>query len=85
MVNVLTQHPGLAKSLTVFVTGSGGDEEKLERLRQSGVKVELRRLQKADVFKDEIRTYYLCTGTAMRKQLMEWLPEKELVSEDFNF
>ena len=51
------------------------------------VDLRTRRMSSEDVrFDDDgMRKYYLCTGTKMRKVLMEWLSDKELIFEDFNF
>ncbi|KAK3113396.1 hypothetical protein LTR53_009357, partial [Teratosphaeriaceae sp. CCFEE 6253] len=87
VLDVLAAHPDMAQSLTLYVTGAGNEdgEPTLGKIRQATAAVQPRRLQKDDLLVDEIHTYYLCTGVQMRKELMQWLPEKELVFEDFNF
>ncbi|KAK4579938.1 hypothetical protein LTR86_000139 [Recurvomyces mirabilis] len=85
---ILETAPELAKALTMFVTGAtgSGEEQTIAKLRTAGAKVELRRLLEDDVVKAvDVKKYYLCTSVPMRKQLMEWLPSKELIFEDFNF
>lgn len=93
--DVLGIWPGLVGSLVVFVTdvGKGEIEDGVSGLEgEIGAmadEVDLRagRMAKEDVRSDadDVRRYYLCTGTGMRKVLMDWLSDKELVFEDFNF
>lgn len=84
--DVLSSCPELAERLTLFVTNTVyGDAPKLA---STDLKVDIRqrRLAGQDVELDgRTQKYYLCTGTPMRKQLMEWLSGKELIFEDFNF
>jgi hypothetical protein len=90
--DVLESCPGLAGRLVLFVTNVGEGEEssslKLE-IGEMADAVDLRfgRMSSRDVRVDDdsVRKYYLCTGTAMRKVLMDWLSDKELIFEDFNF
>ena len=82
--DVVDAYPGLASRMTLFVTNAGDGE--IIDLGSHGIDVQKRRLQKSDLDLDgKVQKYYLCTGTPMRKQLMEWLPDKELIFEDFNF
>lgn len=82
--DVVDAYLGLASRMTLFVTNAG-DGEMID-LGSHGIDVQKRRLQKSDLDLDgKVQKYYLCTGTPMRKQLMEWLPDKELIFEDFNF
>ena len=93
--DVLGSWPGLAGGLRLFVTGFGeGEKGVSSELRgevgEEAERVDLRvgRMACRDVrFEgdDGVRKYYLCTGTGMRKVLMEWLSDKELIFEDFNF
>ena len=75
--------------LRLFVTGAKEGEGIEFTAGGDGVDkidVQRRRLGKQDLDLDgRVQKYYLCTGTPLRKQLMEWLPGKELVFEDFNF
>ncbi|KAK5123567.1 hypothetical protein LTR85_002605 [Meristemomyces frigidus] len=85
-LDVLDQHPQLARHLELFITGVGDEPNPdVEKLRGLGATVHLRRLQKADSMREGVGRYYLCTAVPLRKQLEEWLPHKELVFEDFNF
>lgn len=82
--DVVKAHPRLAGRMTLFVTNAA-DGETIDS-GSDGIDLQRRRLGKQDLDLDgEVQKYYLCTGTPMRKQLMEWLPDKELIFEDFNF
>ncbi|KAK4901697.1 hypothetical protein LTR27_001469 [Elasticomyces elasticus] len=81
VADTVSAHPQLKPFLRLFVTGPVKDIDK----QIEEVAVNQRRMQKDDVKSEKISTYYVCTSVPMRKQLMEWLPTKELVFEDFNF
>lgn len=82
--NVMGKWPSLGRGLRLFVTDAG--EGEMLDLGDGGLDVQRRRLKREDLHVDDgVRRYYLCTGTPMRKQLMEWLEGKELIFEDFNF
>ena len=90
--DVLKSWPLLAGRLTLFVTNVVEGEERSDLklgIGSTADAVDLRfgRMSREDVRVDgdEVRKYYLCTGTGMRKVLMDWLSDKELVFEDFNF
>lgn len=99
--DTLTRHPSLSKSLTLFVTGlykagdvhTPVDESKaasakaIERITSTGAKVHSRRLSQKDVeeWGSDGARLYLCTAPALRKQVLEWLPGREVIFEDFNF
>lgn len=85
VLDALQQHPKLAASVSVFITNAKGDDPMVEKLRGTGANVHLRRLQESDLQALQASRYYLCTGVPLRKQLMDWLPGKQLVFEDFNF
>ena len=90
--DVLEAWPGLAGRLMLFVTDVGEGEDGSGLWGEIGkmanaVDLRTRRMSSKDVRNDDdgMRKYYLCTGTKMRKVLMEWLSDKELIFEDFNF
>ncbi|OTA25050.1 hypothetical protein BTJ68_13452 [Hortaea werneckii EXF-2000] len=92
VVDVVDQHPDLVKSLKLFITNAPDlqvSAQHNEKLRQMDVAVQLRRMKQEDVNGIEgdaaVKRYYLCTAMPMRKQLEQWLGNKELVFEDFNF
>ena len=84
--------PPLANSTKVFVSrlNEGSHEEGkavVEMLAYSGAHVATRRILASDVQADYSlsSTWYLCTGTELRKSLLSWLPGKKTVYEDSNY
>lgn len=82
----------LASSTTLFVSGdvlalSESDGDIWGRLDALGAHVIKRRLMATDLRDEENHSsrWYICAGTALRKNLMEWLEGKEMVYEDFNY
>lgn len=87
VASVVQQCPALAERLRIFSTGmSGGSSDVIAKLEKAGVQVKRRRLLRGDLDSD-VRKWYLCTSTPLRKLLLDWLgeEEKEAVYEDFNF
>ena len=87
VVNTLDLYPELAQAADVFVTGSIGDAEEagLKKVQEAGVRVERRRLAKSDVESVRVDRWYVCAGKPFRKQVVGWLPGKEVVFEDFDY
>lgn len=87
--------PQLATSTRVFVSGidneNAHDEETFAGVEYSDAHVLGRRMLAEDILtlKQSESTlasrWYICTGTALRKSLLEWLPGKEVIYEDFNY
>jgi len=84
--------PGLAQSAQVFVSGnedsmSAENQKAIERLRQIGARIATRRILASDVQAERglSSTWSLCTGTTLRKSLLDWLQGKKVVYEDFNY
>lgn len=89
VVDTFGRFPKLPGSTTLFITGdesavSEGEREILRDLAASGARLERRRILGADLQADSAR-WYICTGTALRKSLLEWLGGREVVFEDFNY
>ena len=88
VMNTLRMHPGLAKESIIFVTGY---EEQwandVVEVETTGVTVLKRRLQQSDLTdqKELGNTWYLCTGPALRKSVLTWLGEKQVIYEDFDY
>lgn len=85
--DTLSRYPGLAGVTDVFVTGShdeGADGE-WEKIREAGAGVQFRRLEKTDLEALNAEKWYLCAGKPLRKQVLEWLPGKEVLFEDFDY
>ena len=91
VADALAAHPALAPLTNLFVTGAGVDgkddgvEEELEQLREQGVAVQLRRLTKGDFEGVDAQRWYLCAGGPLRKQVLSWLPNREVLFEDFDY
>jgi ferredoxin-NADP reductase/predicted pyridoxine 5'-phosphate oxidase superfamily flavin-nucleotide-binding protein len=81
-VQTLQQYPGLVGVTEVYVTGS---DERVGKLTELGVRVEKRRLTKNDIDAVQAETWYLCAGKQFRKQVLDWLPGKKVVFEDFDY
>lgn len=87
--------PLLAASTRVFVSGVENGvvqgEGPLDVIESSGAQVIRRRMLAEDVLsivETELTLasrWYICTGTALRRSLLEWLPGKEVIYEDFNY
>ncbi|KAK5000538.1 hypothetical protein LTR66_000605 [Elasticomyces elasticus] len=94
VLDTFARHPELAERTVLFLTGgdavvdTGEEKEQLGRVRESGAHVLLRRLCAEDLLAaagDEIERWYVCTGTGLREQILQWLQGKEVIYEDFNF
>lgn len=78
--------PGLAKSTKLFVTGQINDElDEWKTIIESGAAVEKRRMTMEDTISSVAGKWYLCTGTAFRNTLLQWLAGKNIKYEDFNY
>jgi len=48
--------------------------------------IERRRMLKEDLDEpSDIKRFYVCTGTAHRMLVLQWLEGREVIFEDFNF
>ena len=89
------RYPLLAASTRVFVSGVevrvADGEGALDAVDLYGGQFVRRRMLAVDTLslvKSEpamSSRWYICTGTALRKSLLEWLPGKEVIYEDFNY
>jgi hypothetical protein len=77
--------PNLASSTTLFITGTGLHLPGGMELQNSGAVILSRRIEKCDLSEDTSSRWYLCTGTALRSSLLEWLRGKSVFYEDFNY
>jgi NAD(P)H-flavin reductase/predicted pyridoxine 5'-phosphate oxidase superfamily flavin-nucleotide-binding protein len=90
-VDVLRAHPGLAPCTDIFFTGGSGEattesgEGLVAELKRLGARLEMRRMLKADVDAVDAGIWYLCTGNALRKDLLGWLEGKVTVFESFDY
>ena len=84
--------PSLAMSTKTFLSGLGENSSteakaSIEKLEALGSQVVTRRMLASDINGDQelSSTWYLCTGPQLRKSLLEWLPGKKTVFEDFDY
>jgi ferredoxin-NADP reductase len=83
--------PALPMSTVLFLTGDDShlpvvEKKKLNEVSESGAKVEKRRMLAVDLTALEVDEWYLCTGPALRKMILqEWLPGKKIISENFDY
>lgn len=91
-VDTLERCPHLGPSTNIFLSRM---EEKpaaesqliIEQLEKLGARFVIRRIVGSDLMGNQnlSSTWYLCTNTPLRKSLLEWLPGKETVYEDFDY
>lgn len=92
VMDTVQRYPSLAPSSRFFVSRlnevSPSESEKLvKRLRDLGSRVDARRILASDVegLQYVASTWYLCTGPALRKDLLKWLSGEKTVYEEFNY
>lgn len=93
--DVLGRVSGLAELTTLFVTSKAGSgqqgaaaESALKEVEDMGAKVVQRRMGRDDVLgtgEKGRRKYYGCMSGGMRKALLEWMADEELVVESFDY
>ncbi len=82
---------GLGAVVRVFVTGKPGNEVEgmVERVRELGARVEVRRMERGDLLgaRDAVRgtKYFGCASPAMLRSVVDWLGEEEVVFESFEY
>ena len=92
VVDTMRRHPGLGARMRVFVSGdpvgklSGAGEIDGEAIAEGGfVRRRMAREDVVGIREDLGDTWYICAGTGLRKQLLEWLEGKTAVYEDFDY
>jgi hypothetical protein len=88
VLDVLRKYPGITNGMAIFFTGhrSATNQDMIEEVSRMGAKVWSRRITRDDLMNFEISVkWYLCAGKGLRKQLLEWWPEKEVVFENFDY
>jgi NAD(P)H-flavin reductase len=93
VVDSFERAPDLCHCTRLFVTGEIDDEgaQYLAKLDAVESTVELRRMVYDDLQlnsgspNDAVRKWYVCTGAALRKTLLEWLNDRNVIFETFNF
>ena len=92
-IDTIERCHALGPSTGIFISQFSGESSaesnlQIQRLKGYGVHVSTKRLAASDVEGHpdlSSATWYLCTGTALRKSLLAWLPGKKVVYEDFNY
>ena len=82
--------PTLPKSTTLFLTGDessipGEDMGKFQEVCASGAKVHKRRLLAEDLAGVDAEEWYLCTAPELRASILQWLPGKKSIYENFDY
>lgn len=90
--DTFSRTPALASSTALFVSGTDFRHSleqgaELAQVEASGATVVKRRLQGEDLQKsaDLSHRWYICTGPALKGNLLQWLVGKEIVYEDFSY
>ncbi|KAG9199425.1 hypothetical protein G6514_008490 [Epicoccum nigrum] len=95
VAHTLAAHPALAALTHLFITGAGaragagagaGTDAQLEaQWRERGVLIQHRRLAKRDLDAVDAQRWYLCAGAPLRRQILNWLPDREVLFEEFDY
>lgn len=92
VVDTMERYPALAPSTRTFISRLSQQSPveinlQIQKLEGYGVHVVTKRMVASDVegHTDLSATWYLCTGTELRKSLLAWLPAKRLIYEDFGY
>jgi ferredoxin-NADP reductase/predicted pyridoxine 5'-phosphate oxidase superfamily flavin-nucleotide-binding protein len=91
VADTLAAHPDVAPLTDLFVTGGGADskdeevKKELEQLSNKGVTIQHRRVAKGNLESVDAQRWYLCAGGPLRKQVLSWLPGREVLFEDFDY
>jgi len=85
--DAFTRNPGLAAVTRLFVTGKIGEGEILESVKESGAVVMKGRMGSGALIDEgkEVRKWYLCTGTGLRKEVLTWLEGHKVIWEAFDY
>ena len=92
VVDTLKRYPAIASYTTLFISGIKDDtnvtaKSAVTELERSQASVLTRRIIASDIEAQQnlSSTFYICTGTALRRSLLSWLPGKHVIFEDFNY
>jgi NAD(P)H-flavin reductase len=86
VVDTFKRNPGLAEVTQLFVTGTIDEgAPSWKELEGFNTTIERRRITKADVENDQADSFYVCTAPPLRNTLIEWLPGKTVVYENFDY
>ena len=91
VIDTVERCPALGQSTTIFIRFSEQSptesNPQIQKLKGFGLHVTTRRMVSSDVegHSDLSSTWYLCTGTELRKSLLAWLTGKRTIYEDFDY
>jgi len=93
VVDSFERAPGLCDCTRLFVTGEIDDKgaQNLAKINATDSMVEMRRMAYDDFQlssespDNAIKKWYVCTGAALRKTLLEWLNDRNVIFETFNY
>ena len=92
VVDTLKRYPVLGSSTKMFVSGAQGPIESgnsalLDEVTRSGAKTFRRRILQEDLLSEQglDDICYICTGPSLRSLLLEWLKQKNVIYEDFEY
>ena len=84
-LDTFKRFPQLAQSTKLYLSG-GTDSDSLKHLNELDVDyIATRRITAADIDPTISKTWYLCAGPALRKDVLKWLGPREVLYEDFNY
>ncbi|MCJ1336363.1 hypothetical protein MMC09_001639 [Bachmanniomyces sp. S44760] len=84
--------PELARSTKLFVSSTDDPSLKDEKIELNVLRPALQELKERRLMASDVKMeaglssrYYLCTSTTLRKSLLEWLVDKQVVYEGFDY
>ena len=89
--DTFTRNPSLMSSTVIFISGIDSSNVQttasIFELGRSKATLVTRRMVASDIQLelDLASTWYICAGKALRHSLLQWLPGKEVVFEDFDY
>ena len=88
--DTFARHPDLPSQTSLFLTGNEGDIpkddlENWQAVHNSGASIQQRRITPDDLRAVDIEAWYMCTGSALRKQILGWLPNEQIEYENFDY
>ena len=91
VIDTIERCPLLGPSTRIFISRLSEQpltrsDLQIQKLEGYGVHITKERMVASDVEgHSDVSTWYLCTGTALRKTLLAWLQTKRVVYEDFDY
>jgi ferredoxin-NADP reductase len=91
--SVLSRSPTVAKTATIFLTGSNPDSPETQAIKDLGATVYTQRLSQTNIIalekefssSGQIDRWTLCAAQKLKSELLSWLGSRRVEFEDFNF